>query len=245
MNTDIILEIGGGRFSETLFSGMQQVLNLRHLVAYRYRANNPVELLFAESANDENNMRRMIDIYSRHLYSQDPILPHLRPVEERQLAVHFIDASTILDDTFRNELYRAQKMASKTAIVIRRPSDTIVIGLFRGEDAGAMDDGQWDFINSSYGYVSAAVERHTDLTDCSRNIDWAAMLSSIKDRPALSKQEIMVCCQILDGYYNEGISLNMGLSVHSVITYRRRAFAKLGVNSQNELFSLLVKRRMH
>lgn len=245
MNTDIILGIGDSRFPELLFTEMQPALNLRQLVAYRYSAAEPVELLFAKSANDEDNMRRTINVYSRHLYDQDPILPHLSPVKDRDVGMYFVDASTIASDTFRNELYRAQKMGSKTSIVIRRPSDTIALSLFRGEEAGAVTEAQMGFLDRSRNYIAAAVERHIDLADRSRRVDWATMLSSIEGRPPLSRQEIMVCSQILEGYYNEGISLNMGLSVHSVITYRRRAFSKLGVSSQNELFSLLVQRHMH
>jgi DNA-binding CsgD family transcriptional regulator len=42
------------------------------------------------------------------------------------------------------------------------------------------------------------------------------------------------------GYSNEAIALDLGLSFHSVRTYRRRAYAKLNVTSQNELFALIL-----
>ena len=58
---------------------------------------------------------------------------------------------------------------------------------------------------------------------------------------ALSRREIAVCTQILEGYFNEAIALNMGLSVHSVITYRRRAFAKLGISTLSELFAMVLR----
>jgi DNA-binding CsgD family transcriptional regulator len=42
------------------------------------------------------------------------------------------------------------------------------------------------------------------------------------------------------GYSNEAIALDLDLSFHSVRTYRRRAYLKLGITSQNELFSLVL-----
>jgi DNA-binding CsgD family transcriptional regulator len=42
------------------------------------------------------------------------------------------------------------------------------------------------------------------------------------------------------GYSNEAIALDLDLSFHSVRTYRRRAYAKLQVTSQNELFALIL-----
>jgi DNA-binding CsgD family transcriptional regulator len=44
------------------------------------------------------------------------------------------------------------------------------------------------------------------------------------------------------GYSNEAIALHLDLSFHSVRTYRRRAYLKLGVTSQNELFALILGR---
>ena len=44
------------------------------------------------------------------------------------------------------------------------------------------------------------------------------------------------------GYSAEGIGLDLGVSTHSVVTYRRRAFEKLGIATQKELFSLVLRR---
>jgi len=244
MRAELILSIGTGHFSRTLFEDLQRMLDLRQMVVYRFRPGAPVELLFAESDNDDDNMRRAIDVYCNHLGPQDPIRPSLYPAHERQMVIHHVRAEDIESASFRHELYRVQNLASKIAIVVRRPNDSIVVSLFRGDDTGALSDEEWDHLNRSAGYIAAAVERHVDLLNTPRIIDWSEMLGSIDDGPPLSRQEIMVCSQILDGYFNEAIALKMGISVHSVITYRRRAFSKLGVTSQNELFSLLIRRHM-
>ena len=56
----------------------------------------------------------------------------------------------------------------------------------------------------------------------------------------LSLREAQICARIVSGYSNEAIGLVLGLSFHSVRTYRRRAYTKLGITSQNELFSLVL-----
>jgi DNA-binding CsgD family transcriptional regulator len=53
----------------------------------------------------------------------------------------------------------------------------------------------------------------------------------------LSPREAEVCAGIILGYTTLGISLNFGISVNTVATHRKRAYRKLGVSSQNELFS--------
>jgi len=54
------------------------------------------------------------------------------------------------------------------------------------------------------------------------------------------KSERPVCARIVTGHSNEAIALDLGLSFHSVRTYRRRAYAKLNVTSQNELFAQIL-----
>lgn len=53
----------------------------------------------------------------------------------------------------------------------------------------------------------------------------------------LSPREAEVCAAIMFGYSTLAISLNCGISVNTVATHRKRAYAKLGICSQNELFS--------
>jgi DNA-binding CsgD family transcriptional regulator len=39
---------------------------------------------------------------------------------------------------------------------------------------------------------------------------------------------------------SEGIGLDMGISINTVRTYRKRAYARLGICSQNELMRLVL-----
>ena len=48
--------------------------------------------------------------------------------------------------------------------------------------------------------------------------------------------EAEICAMIVIGHTTQGISLDLGISKNTVITHRRRAYDKLGISSQNELF---------
>jgi DNA-binding CsgD family transcriptional regulator len=52
----------------------------------------------------------------------------------------------------------------------------------------------------------------------------------------LSPREAEVCAHIVLGYSTLAIGLNLGVSVNTVATHRKRAYLKLGVCSQNVLF---------
>jgi len=59
----------------------------------------------------------------------------------------------------------------------------------------------------------------------------------LAERCSLSPREAGVCAGIILGYTTLGISLNFGISLSTVATHRKRAYRKLGICSQNELFS--------
>jgi DNA-binding CsgD family transcriptional regulator len=70
--------------------------------------------------------------------------------------------------------------------------------------------------------------------------DMSNPLQGGESGPALSEREAAVCVGIVTGHSNEAIALHLELSINSVRTYRRRAYAKLQITSQNELFALIL-----
>jgi DNA-binding CsgD family transcriptional regulator len=56
----------------------------------------------------------------------------------------------------------------------------------------------------------------------------------------LTKREQQVCFRILLGYSSEAIGFHLGVAENTIWTYRKRAYEKLGIVSQNELFSLYL-----
>ena len=57
---------------------------------------------------------------------------------------------------------------------------------------------------------------------------------------SLPRRELQVCTLIASGTSSEGIALELGVSLNTVLTYRKRAYVRLGISSQNELLRLLL-----
>ena len=69
-----------------------------------------------------------------------------------------------------------------------------------------------------------------EMEDC---VSWAF--------PALTQREVSVCARSILGVTAEGIALDLGIKQTSVLTYRRRAYARLNVNSINQLSTMLIQ----
>ncbi|MEC3947813.1 helix-turn-helix domain-containing protein [Sphingobium sp. HWE2-09] len=58
--------------------------------------------------------------------------------------------------------------------------------------------------------------------------------------PRLTDRERIVCGYTLAGYTAEGISLILGIGISTIVTYRRRAYSRLGVSNANQLIAPLL-----
>jgi DNA-binding CsgD family transcriptional regulator len=91
--------------------------------------------------------------------------------------------------------------------------------------------------------LAAAFERHLDLRpkrEMPTPAQMAASFQGGESGPALSGREAAACVGIVRGHSNETIALHLDLSINSVRAYRRRAYAKLQITSQNELLALIL-----
>jgi DNA-binding CsgD family transcriptional regulator len=63
----------------------------------------------------------------------------------------------------------------------------------------------------------------------------------LMDASHLTLREAEICAYIVMGYTVLAISLMLGISANTVATHRKRAYSKLGLSSQTELFNVCLK----
>jgi DNA-binding CsgD family transcriptional regulator len=56
----------------------------------------------------------------------------------------------------------------------------------------------------------------------------------------LTPREAEVCASIVLGCTAQGTGRKLNISAHTVATHRKRAYSKLGIGSQNELFARYI-----
>jgi DNA-binding CsgD family transcriptional regulator len=76
-----------------------------------------------------------------------------------------------------------------------------------------------------------AIPRHLDLEAIERCLEYLP--------GGLSKREREVCSRAAAGKTIEGTALDLDIRKTSVVTYRQRAYQKLGISRQNELVALV------
>lgn len=242
MLEDLIRSVGTEQFSRTAFCLMQSQLDIRHLTIARYAQHKLIEIFAVECAGCENDFYSAIDYCLRSPYIGDPLRPYYHGAEKSEHQLFSVAAEEISDAGTRHRLYDAVGITGKLSLLIRRADDVLTLSVYR-QGVGTFERQHLEWVRALSGALAATVERHVSMlqpSELSKLDELCKLMADIPRGSRLSKQEIAVCARIITGHSTESIALNLGISAYSVATYRRRAYAKLNVSSQNELFLLLL-----
>ncbi len=89
--------------------------------------------------------------------------------------------------------------------------------------------------------IGASVARHfQQAATAPLDQNLAALFAMRAPLATLTPREQEVCRHILLGFSSEAISQTLGIGLHSTLTYRKRAYEKLGISAQNELFGIVL-----
>ena len=120
-------------------------------------------------------------------------------------------------------------------------------------DSGPYSATEQELLNGVLPLITSLISTHFTLARLNAGLSTGddsnvarSLVHSVISRRAvpfdrLTAREAEICERILVGYTSTGISLDLGIATSSVNTYRRRAYEKLGISTQNELFSLCLE----
>jgi DNA-binding CsgD family transcriptional regulator len=246
MLDNVILSIGTPRFNEALFDTFERGLRVRQVALYRFGPADAPETLMAQDNRSDGCVHTLVHDYVGGYHRHDPFRAHYRNCEVRRVEVENLTVKQIADTQYAQRLYVEPGIAGKLSLVLRRASDALCLSLYRDRKDRGFNNEDMGRIHRMKLDLAAALDRHLSLTAEPPPASFDQLVQLLAADPrgrALSGRERTICARLLMGYSNEAIALELGISFHSVRTYRRRAYFKLGVTSQNELFSLVLSNR--
>lgn len=227
-----ILEyLGTTAFYDALLDWLQQELGTEQCMVFFCADGQQVSTLIYKDYARESSGKRLAETYiSERHYLQDPnfqSLKTLMPGEMEIVRLHSVSAEMGL--RYRQEFFEAPGFSDKISILRGTDQGNYYINLYR-RDPGF--DPRFDdpaFRQSLCALISILISKHFELNDSLRHEGPLAFLS---------EREQQVCRGVLRGQKNEAIAAELDVAPSSVITYRKRAYEKLGISSRAQLFAL-------
>ena len=152
------------------------------------------------------------------------------------------------DQRYRKIFFEDSEIVDKFATAIWLERSCFYVNFYRTIAQGRFARAQIERLIQLSPAIGAVVARHFQdavAADALPERDpfdkLAALFASRAPLRRLTEREKDVCLRILAGFSSEAISADLGIGLHSTLTYRKRAYEKLGISSQNELFAIALR----
>lgn len=243
---DTIRHIGASTFSESLFALASEKAGANHCFIGELGGDGLATLGVAGSRGPEYAISRYRMYEAGRCWRFDPVVQAMTTLQAGDPRLMHLPKSDL-------------DMAAATAIYGHDISDRlvyagswngrkIVLALFRSNAAGLFGATQVEWLEHFGDELLALIARHADfmqqnhafLTAVTSRDEIEACLAS---SPAgLAAREVSVCACLLLGLSIPVIATELGIGQETVITYRKRAYLKLGISTQRELLPLYIRR---
>ena len=237
----MVLAIGSPSFPTALMDTVRDVANVGHCMVFAFKDERT-----ARSALGIGNIAIGPDLgaaYSEHFFLADPnrdTILSRRSVQRTIMLPNF--SRRMYSDSYRRMFFEDAKIVDKIATAIWLDDTCIYVNFYRTADQGRFMRHEAARLSNLAPTLTAIVARHCredKVTEAPMTIE--KLFATGEHFKSLTPREKQVCQRILSGYGSEAISSELGISLHSTFTYRKRAYEKLGICSQNELFAIALR----
>lgn len=142
---------------------------------------------------------------------------------------------------YRKIFFNDSNIVDKCATAIWTDDTCFYVNFYRITAQGRFGDAERARLQAIAPAIGASVARHFQrAATAAPDQNLAALFATRAPLATLTPREQQVCHHILLGLSSEAISQALGISLHSTLTYRKRAYERLGISAQNELFAIVL-----
>ncbi len=245
--------IGTENFPDSLVAALKTITNFDYSVCFAYHQNEQPICLYHNYSSQERVI--FVDDYLKGPYLLDPFSQACsRGVDKGLYRLRDIAPDRFLQSEYYRSYYVRTGLAEEICYIFYLPNDVaVVISLMRSGASTRFSAREFKLLVSVTAIVISLAQRHwrevpdwfeTDVTDADK-IDERSIIEKTVTTifgTRITPRETQVVAQVLEGHSSESISKRLGISVGTVRIHRRNIYAKLGISSQQELFSMFFQK---
>ncbi len=238
----LIMSVGEKAFGGNLLCLLNATCGAEHASVFNLTKDDLVEIT-AVSMDGSDTAHRQVEIYLKEgLWRQDPTLMEARnKLRVEDAALVRTDIEHLSNDKLRDLVYGKPHIQDRLLICARNGQSIVGLSVLRSSDAGPFSFEDIESVKSIANTIFALVSKHINLTWDGPDVSVAlTSLDEIEECIAesaseLPRREAQVCSRIIYGMTTTGIALELDISDETVMTYRKRAYQRLGFATQREL----------
>ncbi|WP_207482621.1 helix-turn-helix transcriptional regulator [Arenibaculum pallidiluteum] len=244
---EAIAAIGTPRFDEAFLDGIAGLVPVDHCTISSYSQPEGLKSVVVASRVDLSVARSLTRDYVSQYYRFDPNFAELsRVTNSRKVIFRRHDPTRLATRSYAQRFYTTVGIVDKVSYIWRSSDIAFYLNLYRTQRSGPFRQGEVSVLSRLATLLTSIVRQHcahyivqADIS-AGRTLPFVERLIDLASG-RLTAREQAVCSRILLGYRTEGIALDLGVQPSTVITLRKRAYQKLAISSQSELFALCLR----
>lgn len=167
---------------------------------------------------------KLAAMYLDGWYNRDPLLPDLLGASSGTVTLrHLDDVTAKMNANYRRHFFDGPGLLAKTTLLCVAGDLRLFVSLYQTGVSTPKPDEALSILAGRLALLHFKNQARSDRP---------AVLD------ALSERERAVCLGILAGQKAELIAADIGVAPSTVVTYRKRAYSKLGISSRASLFAI-------
>lgn len=248
INLDGLVDaLGTARFGRHLYEVLDDLALIDHVSLLRFNGDECARLVFTVS---RPRWRFVHEAQSAYLERFCALDPNRRVFHDARPAAHVVVRRLRREEVpgidYRWHCYDVARLVDRLSVLRVDAKGGYALNLYRNCEHGPFSDGEIASVRESATVLAACCAKHDWCSPAACDgIGVVPRIDALDSRlqrlqAGLSRRESEVAARVLTGMTSDGIAADLGVGLQSVLTYRKRAYAKLGVSGQRELFSLLL-----
>ncbi len=249
--TRLCRSIGSTGFESGLLKLLNKVTPVDHCVVFTFGEGGAGHL-FTHGRMPVAEAQQLADDYVQNFHRQDPNYEQVSGAAEGcENSLIPLDNNTANDSAYRNHFFDRHDLIDKASTVGRVEQGSVYCNFYRMGRSGTYSGKDWQLLESILPLVTTLISTHYRILRLNsadkqrpprnaRSLVHNIISKNVPPFSQLTPREREVCERILLGYTSVGIGLDLDIAQSSVVTYRRRAYEKLDISTQNELFTICL-----
>jgi DNA-binding CsgD family transcriptional regulator len=223
-----LARLGTPGFHDAFFGPLAGPLRIAQCMVFRYREDG-VDCLLSRNFSSVARGRSIAQRYLERGFRLDPLRARLDALGPDEAEVYWGEECRAgMDTAYRREFFDEVGVGDKVAVLNRSGGMQVCVN-FYGSPERAPFDAPDEPARAVWSLLAQTYLTHVLLDPGVHGLGPLAVLS---------EKERQVCAGILRGRKIEQIAADCRIAASTAVTYRRRAYEKLGISSRGALFAI-------
>ena len=240
-----VAALGTAAFATELVAALNRIVPVDHVCLMRFENGMRPPVLESASWLGGEHVAEVQRAYLSGLYLNDPnLLVAAEPAA--RVKVLRLHRDELPNEQYRKACYLHAGLLERLSIVVPDGGRLVALNLYRHDSSSAFSKGEVKAIEGLARFLAALALKHSGMLGAllrsrdrvDRIAALVARLQALDGRLTVRERDVLA--RILVGMTSEGISLDLGIGLNTVLTYRKRAYGRLRITSQAELFALCL-----